>query len=179
MEETPRAYDYVGKSKEELSWFEKATRYIPGYRGYAKKEKIRATDALIRSQASDALYSSRNDLAEAFDSMSATDAALAGALDKLTVRIDTLTQRVKHAAQGYTSLFDPIKVREDELERLVSFDVQLIEMATEMSKETAEIKKGSRTGDVKREAIDSLYDSIDRFEAVFSGRDEHMLGLPR
>jgi len=48
---------------------------------------------------------------------------LASSIEKA---LDRFANRIRHADYGYTGFFDPVKIREDELDRLYAFDLALI-----------------------------------------------------
>lgn len=112
---------------KELGLLEKLEMIIPGFRGYKKKELIREDDILIRRY----IYS---ELAELRDrvrklQLRALDGRYAGSLtllDRIWKSLDLAASKIRSAPAGYAGLFDRVKVRERELEKLKEADSRIV-----------------------------------------------------
>jgi hypothetical protein len=49
------------------------------------------------------------------------------------IKLRQFIDRVKTAAYGYAGLFDAVKIKEEELEKVYQYDLTLLEMADEVS----------------------------------------------
>src|SRR5437763_1620644 len=98
-------------------------RHIPGFRGYLEKEYRRDSDALERTWLTDRLQHSKRSL----DTVSSV-LANAGRLeqlpqiDHLRAKVDRIIARIRGAWQGYSGMFDLVKINEASLDRLYEHD---------------------------------------------------------
>jgi hypothetical protein len=110
-----------------LGGFESLMAKIPGYKGYKEKEMRREADTLLRQHLA-AQYEVQLSRATDVASQMLTGPAITqlAEMDKGTTRLQTLVDKIKTAGQGYAGLFDAIKVKEDELDKLYEFDNQML-----------------------------------------------------
>lgn len=101
---------------------------IPGFRGFQDRELRRDVDRLLRERLASevgSLKSGLRDRARAY-----TDAgrlAALGGFDRLDRVLDGLAQAIRFSDYGATGLFDAVKIREAELDRLYQFDLAVFE----------------------------------------------------
>lgn len=113
---------------EHRNAIESVLRHIPGFRGYLEKEYRRDSDALARTFLADRLQQAKR----ALDTVS-SQLADAGRLDLLTqydhlrAKIDKVIARIKGAFQGYSGIFDLVKVDEGRLDKVYEHDMLLVE----------------------------------------------------
>jgi hypothetical protein len=62
---------------------------------------------------------------------------------------------VNHASYGYAGFFDAIKIDEDDLDRMIDFDKQLVDGAKALAQ---------KVQDMKNEVQSSKFDSLQSFE---------------
>lgn len=112
---------------DNLGRFESLMIKIPGYKGYKEKEMRREADVLLRQHLA-AQYESQLRRATDVASQMLTGPAMSqlAELDKGNTRLQTFIDKIKTAGQGYAGLFDAIKVKEDELDKLYEFDNQML-----------------------------------------------------
>ena len=117
---------------EHRNALETLLRHIPGFRGYLEKEYRRDSDALQRTWLVDRLQQSKRSL----DTVS-SQLADAGRLDLLTqydrlrAKLDRLIARIGGAWQGYSGIFDLVRVDEGRLDRVYDHDVSLMQLVEE------------------------------------------------
>ena len=159
---------------------ERIVAAIPGFRGYKEKELRRESDKLIRNHLHRKLSESKDDLKSVFQKLSdrryfdvLTD------MDRLMAKVDRITEKVNHASYGYSGFFDIVKVKEENLDRMIDFDNKLVDAADGLAADVdvfkAEIAKGE-TKNVK-EKVQSITDKIEAFEETFDKRTEVILGV--
>ncbi len=113
---------------EHRNALESVLRHIPGFKGYLEKEYRRDSDELARTYLADRLQQAKR----AMDTV-ASQLADAGRLDLLTqydrmrAKIDRLIARIRGAWQGYSGLFDLVRVDEGRLDRVYEHDMLMIE----------------------------------------------------
>jgi hypothetical protein len=117
---------------EHRNALETLLRHIPGFRGYLEKEYRRDSDALQRTWLSDRLQQAKR----ALDTIS-SELANAGRLDLLTqydrlrAKTDRLIARIRGAFQGYSGIFDLVRVDEARLDRIYEHDMSMMQLVEE------------------------------------------------
>jgi len=178
MVDDNKNYDYVDRAKDERSLFEKITNYIPGYRGYAKQEKIRSTDKMLRESIAGILRECHGNTAEAFELMVNHNEDIVS-IDKINLKLDSLIQKVAHAESGYSAFFDPLKVGGGALERMVEFDSSILDIAKTIMTKTSDIKSAAQKNEANPIIEMELLNLIDELDLTFSQRKNYMFELPK
>jgi hypothetical protein len=112
--------------KQDRGGFSKLLSHIPGFKGYMEKETRRDADKLVRN----ALATKLDQQLSRITGLQ-SDLIDGGGLDFVddvegaSVKLRTFIDRVKTAPRGYAGLFDPVHVREEQLEQLYNFDAGL------------------------------------------------------
>ncbi len=112
----------------EKSFLERLTELIPGVKGYRDREGRRETDRRLREHLATRLEEAR----DALNSLRARvgDEEALGALDAVG-RLDRALQKcaasLRYADQGYSGLFDQVRIGTRELDRLYAFDELLLD----------------------------------------------------
>ncbi|MDP7078341.1 MAG: hypothetical protein QF415_00520 [Candidatus Undinarchaeales archaeon] len=106
---------------------DKLVNLIPGYGGYASKERRRETDRLIRDKAVLFLEHGKG----AVDQLQAMLLQLGQRnslpmAEKLRSQVDVVMATIRSAEYGYGGLFDQVKVKENTLEGLANYDGRII-----------------------------------------------------
>ena len=104
-------------------------RKVPGFKGYLEKDDRREADKLLRDQIVRAFETQETQLTQ-FEKKLVDSGGLAymEKLQSVNTKMRTFIDRVDAAARGYGGLFDAIKVKEAELERLYAFDNGLLDL---------------------------------------------------
>jgi len=172
--------DVYSDVKSQMRLSERIAAAIPGFHGYKEKEIRRESDRLVRNHLYLKLTAAKSDLRTIFQKIadrryfdSMTD------MDRLTAKMDRVTEKVNHASYGYTGLFDAVKVKEDSLDRMIQFDTQLIDEVNNVSTEIAAMKTELATGETKniKTHIQTITDKLESLEATFDSRDEVIKGV--
>ncbi len=101
---------------------------VPGYAGYADRERRRETDQALRLSVSARLGAVRQGLERrTADASRAARFELLEPLDALARRVATLADSVRHAPAGHAGLFDAATVGAAELDRLHAVDLDVRE----------------------------------------------------
>jgi hypothetical protein len=172
--------DVYTEAKSQMRLSERIVAAIPGFRGYKEKELRRESDKLIRNHLHRKLSESKDDLKSVFQKLSdrryfdvLTD------MDRLMAKVDRIEEKVNHASYGYSGFFDVVKVKEENLDRMIDFDNNLVDavdgLAADVDVFKAEIAKGE-TKDLK-EKVQNITDKIEAFEETFDKRAEVILGV--
>jgi hypothetical protein len=172
--------DYLGKVKGERSLLEKIMGYIPGYRGYKEKELRRESDRLVRMEVVNRLKAAKTAFRRTFANPSAVQKLVGDdtyRFDALNFRLDRVTQRIDRAVAGYAGMFDAIKVKEDKLDSVIQYDVNLIEKADSIKadvEKTISIEPGTEEW---RTAMDALISKIEELDSLINERSNILRGL--
>jgi hypothetical protein len=136
----PEPQQYV----EQRTALETLVGRLPGFHGYLEKEYRRDSDSLARTWLADQLQWSKR----AIDALSlrladAGKLPLLPQCDRLRAQVDELIARIRGAWEGYTGVFDLVKVDQALLDRVYNHDVGLMhaveEFATSLNR-VAEIR---------------------------------------
>jgi hypothetical protein len=113
--------------------FKKIGSKIPGFKGYVERQNRRDSDKLIR----DTIYrrfreheSRISDLQ--VDFINRGEISYTDDLEKAALRLRTFADRVRTAPRGYSSLFEAVKINENELAQLYEFDATLLDKSEEV-----------------------------------------------
>ena len=159
---------------------ERIVAAIPGFRGYKEKELRRESDKLIRNHLHRKLSESKHYLKSVFQKLSdrryfdvITD------MDRLMAKVDRITEKVNHASYGYSGFFDIVKVKEENLDRMIDFDNKLVDAADGLAADVDVFKAEIAKGETKnaKEKVQNITDKIEAFEETFDKRTEVILGV--
>ena len=171
---------YYDRAKSQTSLQEKIELVIPGFRGYKEKELRRESDKLLRNQIYQKLSDSESQAKDTYralvnqgvnDSWDDTDHLLA--------RLDRVAERVNHSEYGYAGFFDVVKVKEPDLDRMMSYDMQLLQMSDSVVSAIQALRDSvdnGRTQDAKGKVNDALK-AVDAFENAYNGRKQVIMGV--
>jgi hypothetical protein len=99
-------------------------------------------------------------------------------IDRLVAKVERVSQKVNHASYGYTGFFDVVKVKEENLDRMIEFDSNLIEDAEGLMADVDAFRVEVTKSEAKnaKEQIQSIVDKLDSFEETLDKRQEVILG---
>jgi hypothetical protein len=149
---------------------------IPGFKGYVARSQRRAADKLLRDQ----LALKYRELAERTSSLQ-KDLAEAGQLDFLDdvdaigLKLRTFCDRIKNASYGYSGFFDTVKINEQELAQIYTFDAAFFELANQVSNGLDNIEAGIG-GDGLKSAIRSVNDLVRQVIKTYDRRYQVLTG---
>jgi hypothetical protein len=163
--------------------FERLLARIPGFRGYLEKASRRTADRMLRDYVAELLTQQINRLVEierqlldkgGLMYMSKTSSA--------KTKLQTYRDRVKAAAPGYSGFMDAIKIDEQALERLYSFDEAQVRYADRVSEALAALSDAVNQDGLSPE-IDSAIAALDRItieaNEAFSLREDVLTNLSK
>lgn len=110
---------------------------LPGFRGYKLKEQRREADRIVRSYVYDSLEHSRDDLMSSLQTLTDNKLnELVEPMNRLVAKLDRVAQKINHASYGYAGFFDSVKIEEPDLDRMLAYDTQLVDLARKFSEMT-------------------------------------------
>jgi len=172
--------DVLSKVKGQMNLPERIAAFVPGFRGYKEKEIRRESDRLIRNHLYMKLQIERSDIKDVeqkladrryFDVL--TD------IDRLVAKMDRVVEKVNHASYGYSGFFDAVKVREDNLDNMITFDNKLLDGVTALTAEVDALKADLASGATSnlKTRVQNVTDKLDSFENTFDQRNEVIMGV--
>jgi len=172
--------DIRDQVEDDRGLLKKIQLIIPGFRGYRKREDIRAADSILRLQMADGLIKVRQGLEEARSSMleeyqSKNIDRIAGAIN----HVQTLEGKVRHAEQGYTGFSPAVRIKEAELNRIYEFDASMIRSIQSLDQSQASLLNLVRSGDEDgaTEVLRGIKDELVNFEREFEDRIPLISGI--
>jgi hypothetical protein len=172
--------DVYSEAKGQMGLGERILAAIPGFRGYKEKELRRESDKLIRNHLYLKLSKSKRNLKSVFQKLSdrryfdvLTD------MDRLIAKFDRVASKVNHASYGYSGFFDIIKIKENNLDRMIEYDNKLVEEVESLMGDIDVFKTEVTKGETKnaKESIQNLVDKLEAFEEAFDKRQEVIIGV--
>ena len=172
--------DVYGEAKSQMRLSERIAAALPGFRGYKEKELRRESDKLIRNHLYLKLSGAKNDVRSI--SQKIADKRYMDVLtdiDRLTAKMDRVTEKVNHASYGYAGFYDIVKIKEENLDRMITFDNQLLDNVNALTSDIDALKAQLLSGDYSnlKDKIQVLTDKLEAFEDAFDKREEVILGV--
>jgi hypothetical protein len=171
---------YFDRVKTQTGLLEKIELVVPGFHGYKEKEMRRESDKLIRNQIyqklSDAEASAK-DIYRSLVNQGANDSW--DDTDHLLARLDRIMERVNHSEYGYSGFFDSTKVREPDLDRMMGYDMQLIQMADNVTSAIQALRDSVDNGRIQeaKGKVGDALKSVDAIENAYNGRKDIIVGV--
>jgi hypothetical protein len=172
--------DLYTETKSQMRLSERIVAFIPGFRGYKEKEIRRESDRLLRNHLNLKLSKIKSNFKILFQKV--TDRRYFDVMtdmDRLTAKLDRVVEKVNHASYGYSGFFDAVKIKEENLDRMIDFDNQLIDginaLAAEVDAFKAELASGEY-GNLK-DRLKTVTEKLEAFEDTFDKREEVILGV--
>jgi DNA repair ATPase RecN len=153
---------------------------IPGFRGYKLREQRREADRIVRDYIYRSLEHSRDDLMGSFQSLTDAKATeLMEPMNRLIAKLDRVTEKINRASYGYSGFFDSIKVDEPELDNMLTYDTQLMDLVRKIGETTASFRAELTEGKLEdaRSNQEALNVSIDALESAFDHRKAVIEGV--
>lgn len=110
--------------------FKKLASYIPGFKGYIERQNRRAADKILRETVADRFEDLwKRTSALQSDLISQGGIAHIDDMEKAAIQLRTFIDKIRTATYGYSGFFDAVKVNEEELAKLYTFDAAFFELA--------------------------------------------------
>lgn len=158
---------------EDRGLLKKIQSFVPGFRGYRKREDLRDADRMLRAQIAGHLGSVRKDLENSrmliAGGWNSKELELIGGLISQLKKVEG---QVAHAETGYSGFVADIEVKEDQIYRLYDYDASMIDMIGQMRSSVDAVRTSLTSGDSPRAVQDlmSMRVLINNFESQFDRR---------
>jgi hypothetical protein len=172
--------DVYAQGKSQMRLSEKIAAALPGFRGYKEKELRRESDKLIRNHLSLKLSRDKDNVRAIAQKISdkryfdvLTD------VDRLVAKMDTITEKINHASYGYSGFFDIVKIKEENLDRMIAFDNSLVDGVNTLTDAVDALKAELLNGDFSnlKGKIQGVTDKLTLLEDTFDKRQETIVGV--
>ncbi|MBN1535130.1 MAG: hypothetical protein JW908_00255 [Anaerolineales bacterium] len=161
-----------GKVSSDIDPFKKILNFIPGFKGYIERQKRRDADKLLRDTIADRVEEKWARVsAIQRDFISKGEIALVDDMEAAAIKLRTFADRVRRAPRGYSSLFEAVKINEDELAQLYQYDASMLEMTESVGSAIDNIEASMGTEGLAA-AIRNLVSITQQCIDVFNRRDE-------
>lgn len=165
--------DFVNAAKDNMGAIEALIKGLPGVKDYVDKELRRDADKRVRTvlanrldEQKQALYAIQQKLGKSGGLAHVTG------VDSVIQKLQTLSDRIKTASYGYAGLFDPVRVRADELDALHRFDVALAARTVEVEQGVKELNQAVDADSDISAATQKLADLLVELNMLFNRRSE-------
>lgn len=160
---------------DDRNLLESVLRYIPGFRGYLEKEYRRESDQLARNWMADRLQDSKRGLGEYMRKL--VDAAQIDGLpacDRFRARLDGLITRLRGDVQGYSGMFDFVRIREGELDDVYNLDAMLMDDVRRLADSISQL---ATQNEAPNDVMLELGQHLDDVERKYNQRSDLLQGL--
>ncbi len=140
--------DIRDRVEEDRGILKKIQNYIPGFRGYRRKEDLRDADRMLRSQLAQRLSVTRRGLEECRGLlMQSYGSKELETLGGLIIQFKKVEGQVTHAEMGYSGIAADIQIKEDELDRLYEYDAGMLDHIAAISASIDTLKNSLMAAD--------------------------------
>ena len=158
------------------SGIEKLLLKVPGYKGYKEKEMRRDADKLLRDHIYGVLTEQRGRIEDIQGDLGVEYITDVEKIGKARRRLQTLADTVHTAAAGYAGLFDAVKVKEDELDALYTFDNGLLAESEAITTAIDSLQAAIDNGEGLSGAIRDLTKAITNLQNFYNRRKDVLTG---
>lgn len=172
--------DMYDKIEGESSGLGKLLSKIPGFDGYMERSRRREADQLLREVIASKLEQSRLRLAESQQELSheiVRAISYSEDFGRADTRLMGLIGKIKDAPEGYAGFFDAVKVKEDDLAQLYSFDESMLAYSDEIVAQIDALAKAVYDGRDLDSELRELNHSLQEANAAFASRQEILAGF--
>jgi hypothetical protein len=172
--------DVYAQAKSQMRLSERIAAALPGFRGYKEKELRRESDKLIRNNLTLKLSKAKDNVRSIAQRIS--DKRYLDVLpdiDRLTTKMDRITEKVNHASYGYSGFYDIVKIKEESLDRMIAFDNQLLDEVDALTASIEDLKVQLLSGNYsnQKDKIQTISDKFELLEDSFDKREQVILGV--
>ena len=172
--------DVYAQAKSQMRLSERIAAALPGFRGYKEKELRRESDKLVRNNLTLKLSKDKDNvrsIAQRIADKRYLD--VLPDIDRLTAKMDRITEKVNHASYGYAGFYDIVKIKEDNLDRMITFDNQLLDEVDALTAAIEDLKAQLISGNYSnlKDKIQAVTDKFELLEDTFDKREQVILGV--
>lgn len=165
--------DIRERVEDESGILKKIQNFVPGFRGYRRREDLRDADRMLRAQLAQSLGRQRRGLEDCRKLLAqdygSKELDMTGGLISQFKKVEGV---VTHAETGYSGLVADINIREDELNSLYEYDASMIDHITAMASDIESVKGAlaARDNSASTKGLMDIRERITDFEDQFNRR---------
>ena len=172
--------DVYAQAKSQMRLSERIAAALPGFRGYKEKELRRESDKLVRNNLYLKLTKDKDNIRSI--SQKIADKRYMDVLtdiDRLSAKMDRITEKINHASYGYSGFYDIVKIKEENLDRMITFDNQLLDEVNALSTSIEDLKTQLLSNNFAnlKDKIQTIADKYELLEDTFDKREQVILGV--
>jgi len=167
--------DPLGKITEGKGLVGKIRNFLSGFLGYVDQGNRRDADKMLReiiAQRFEEQWSRISALQRDF--ISQGEIEYVDDLEAAAIKIRTFVDRIKTASYGYAGFFDAINIKADELEKIYTFDLELLEKCEQLVRAVDNIRQSIGTDGLPA-SIRNLVSLSQQVIDTYNRRDEVIL----
>jgi hypothetical protein len=168
--------EIYGKISSDMDPLKKILKKVPGFSGYIERQNRRDSDKMLRDITADRLeeqWGRVSALQREF--ISQGEIRYVDDLESAAIKLRTLADRVRRAPRGYAGIFDAVKINEEELGRLYTYDAALLDSVDEISRAIDNVEMSVGTDGITASLRNLSSVSQDAVEA-YNRRQEVVIG---
>jgi hypothetical protein len=169
--------ELLDQAQGQMDTFEKVLAGVPGIKGYKEKEQRRETDKAYRKVLAQRLddQKARLDNLQA-ELASSGQLSILDDLERSGKKLQRLSDRMRTASYGYAPLFDLVKVKEAQLDALLTYDKSLFQDVERIKTVIDNMTTMSGLPEQEwQESIRALNTILDDLNTSFGHREEVIL----
>ena len=148
---------------------------IPGFGGYFAKDSRRDADKLLRLHLAGKLANERRRLRTQATKLGAANLQKVGMVDKTATRLQTLTDKIKTATYGAGSLFDAVRVKEEQLDALYTYDNSMLDGVPMLTDAITALAAAVKSKEGIDEAIEGVDAAVEKLSTAWGLRQDVLL----
>ncbi len=171
--------DLRSKVEEDRGLLKKIELFLPGFKGYRKREDLRAADSLLRQQ----LAMRMGEINRKFDNYrdeltKAMEIGLMSEIGDISKLSRQVENKIRHAEQGYSNISADIRFEEEELNRMYEWDLSLLQTIESIGKMADELNNSIISSDgTAGEKMKETRKLLNDFNSLFEKRIYKITGL--
>ncbi|RIK43455.1 MAG: hypothetical protein DCC55_05705 [Chloroflexi bacterium] len=167
---------YVEEAKKNMNALERLLKGLPGISGYVDRELRRDADKRLRETIANQLEEQKRALLDIQKKLLGSGGlALLGNVDSAVTKLQLLIDRIRTASYGYAGLFDAVRIREEQLKALHSFDVALAGRVVAVEERVKALATAASDRTSFQSVSDQLTDLLGELNNMFSKRQEAII----
>ena len=161
-----------------LGALEQLEMKVPGFKGYKEKELRRQSDRVLREVLTRQYQDQKNRIGEAQSAL-LTSGQISGMsrLETANLKLNLFIDHLKTGATGYAGLFDAVKIKEPQLDRVYLFDQQLSAGVEKLKGIIDQIGTMSAQGTDPGPIVNGLVVAVEELNTAWNHRVDAMQGL--
>ncbi|CAG0998497.1 hypothetical protein METP2_03088 [Methanosarcinales archaeon] len=171
--------DLRTRVEDDRGLLKKIELFIPGFKGYRKREDLRAADSLLRQQLARRMgeinkkfENCREELTRALELALISDM---GDVLKLSRQIEN---KIRHTEQGYSGVSADIRIKEEELNKMYEWDLSLLQTIESIGKTADELNSSIIISDgTAGQKMKDIKKALKDFNLIFDKRISIITGL--